>query len=96
MKIIAPTPDLVGFQGSQAPEAKAPREDFGNLLNQMVNEVSRMQQDGNQKIAGALVGKEDLHEAMLALEKAGLGIKLLLQVRNKMIQAYEELSRMPL
>ncbi len=96
MKIMAPNPDLVGLQGGQAPEAKAPRENFGNLLGQMVNELNQMQQDGNRKIAGSLAGKEDLHEAMLSLEKTGLGIKLLLQVRNKMIQAYEELSRMPL
>lgn len=96
MKITASDPGLVSLQESQGLKTPASGKDFGNTLNEMVNEVNRMQQDGNRKIAGSLVGKEDLHEAMLSLEKANLSLKLLLQVRNKMIQAYEELSRMPL
>jgi len=37
-----------------------------------------------------------VHEAMLALEKADLSLRLLVKVRNKLVQAYEELSRMPM
>ncbi|MBI4644844.1 MAG: flagellar hook-basal body complex protein FliE [Deltaproteobacteria bacterium] len=96
MKITAPNPGLVSPQGSQGLEAPAPKKEFGNVLNEMVGEINRLQQDGDQKISGSLVGREDLHEAMLSLEKANLSLKVLIQVRNKMIQAYEELSRMPL
>jgi flagellar hook-basal body complex protein FliE len=96
MKITANAPNLLGPQGAQGPGTPAPKEDFGQLLNNMVGEVNKMQQDGDKKVAASLMGKEDLHEAMLSLEKANLGLKLLIQVRNKMITAYEELSKMPL
>jgi len=96
MKIMAPNPGLLSHQGSQGLGAPAPKENFGNLLNQMVNELNQMQRDGDQKVSGSLLGKEELHEAMLSLEKASLGLKLLVNVRNKLITAYDELSRMSL
>jgi flagellar hook-basal body complex protein FliE len=94
MKITAPIPELALPQGSQGLKAPGSRKEFTNVLNEMVGEANRLQQDSDQKIAASLVGNEDLHEAMLSLEKANLGLKVLIQVRNKMIQAYEELSRM--
>lgn len=96
MKIMAPNPGLLPPEGSKGLGAPAPKENFGNLLNQMVNKLNQMQQTGDQKISGSLLGKEELHEAMLSLEKASLGLKLLVNVRNKLISAYDELSRMPL
>lgn len=96
MKITAPNPELVNPQGPQGLEAPGSKKEFTNVLNQMMDEVSRQQHDGDKKISGSLVGQEDLHEAMLSLEKANLSLKVLIQVRNKMIQAYEELSRMPI
>lgn len=94
MKIMAPNPSLISPQGAQGPAAPASGQEFDSLLGQMVNEVKKLQQDGDQKITGSLLGKEELHDAMVSLEKANLGLKLLLQVRNKMIEAYQELSRM--
>jgi len=95
MKVMAPSPDLFSPQAAQGLEKPpASRQEFDNLLGQMVNEVNQLQKDSDQKITGSLLGKEELHTAMLAMEKAGLGFKLLLQVRNKMIEAYQELSRM--
>lgn len=96
MKITGFNPEMLTPPGSKGMEGTDSREDFGNLLDRMVQEVNKMQQDGDRKISASLTGKEDLHEAMLSLEKANIGLKLLLQVRNKIIQAYEELSRMPL
>ena len=96
MKITPPNPALLPPQGEKGLAAEAPKEDFGKLLNNMVDGVNKLQSEGDRKISGSLMGKEDLHEAMLSLEKANIGLKLLLQVRNKMIAAYEELSKMPL
>lgn len=95
MKVMAPSPELLAPQGTNGlgkPQASQP--EFQNLLGQMLNEVQQLHQDGDQKVAGTLMGKEELHEAMLSLEKASLGLKLILQVRNKMVEAYMELSRM--
>ena len=43
-----------------------------------------------------LLGKVDIHQAMIAMEKAGISFSLLHQVRNKLITAYEEVMRMQL
>ncbi len=60
----------------------------------MLGEVNGLQHGADAKIQEALIGRADPHETMLSLERAGLGLKVLVQTRNKMIQAYEELSRM--
>ena len=96
MKIAAINPQLAMPQGSQSLADPAAKTEFGNVLTEMVNEVNKLQNESNRKIADSLTGQEDLHEAMLSLEKSGLGLKVLIQVRNKMVQAYEELARMPM
>ena len=65
-----------------------------NIFGKILTEVSGMQIHADAKIQESLLGRVDLHETMLSLERASLGLKVLLQARNKMIQAYEELSRM--
>jgi flagellar hook-basal body complex protein FliE len=94
MKIIGPAEGLMPPQGTQGlGKAPASGQEFDNVLGKMVNEVQKLQQDGDQKVTGSMLGKEELHEAMLSLEKANLSLKLLLTVRNKMVEAYQELSR---
>jgi flagellar hook-basal body complex protein FliE len=41
-----------------------------------------------------VLGKKDIHEAMAAIEQANLSLRMVIQVRNKMIAAYEEIMRM--
>ena len=41
-------------------------------------------------------GSVDVHEAMIALQRADLTLQLAMQVRNKLVQAYQEVMRMPL
>ncbi|MEW6386410.1 MAG: flagellar hook-basal body complex protein FliE [Thermodesulfobacteriota bacterium] len=71
-------------------------QDTGNAFQKMLNDVNAQQSQADTKSRQTLLGQEELHEATLSLEKASLSLKLLVQVRNKMIQAYEELIRMPL
>jgi len=66
-----------------------------NLFQEMLSEVNGQQHQADTQVRQLLSGKADLHEAMLALEKANLSLRLLVQVRNKLVRAYEELSRMP-
>ena len=72
------------------PAAAAAPHQFQRVLDH----VNTLQTQANQQVKKTLLGQGDLHEAMLALEKANLSLKVLVQVRNKLIQAYEELSRM--
>jgi flagellar hook-basal body complex protein FliE len=53
--------------------------------------------DSDQKVADVTTGKShNLHEMMVALNKADLSLRMLTQVRNKAIEAYKELMRMSL
>ena len=66
------------------------------IFQEILAEVNGQQQQGDSQVRQLLLGETDVHEAMLALEKADLSLRLLVKVRNKLVQAYEELSRMPM
>ncbi|MDD3581710.1 MAG: flagellar hook-basal body complex protein FliE, partial [Desulfobacca sp.] len=84
------------MQAVNQPESAA-SPGFGSTLTQMVKEVNRLQAQADQLIEKQTInGTEDFHEVMLAMEKAGLSFKFLSQVRNKLIQAYEEIMRIAL
>jgi flagellar hook-basal body complex protein FliE len=68
---------------------------FGAFLEGSIAEVNNLQQQADQAIQDLAIGKEtDLHHTMIALEKAEVSFKLMMQVRNKIITAYEEIMRM--
>lgn len=94
MKIInANLPALLSPNASGPGQVSAGKRDEP-LFQKILNEVNKLQDQADNNIHQSILGRADLHETMLSLEKASLGLKMLLQVRNKMIQTYEELSRM--
>lgn len=69
--------------------------DFADTLKAFYNHVDDQLKTADQKTAEFAVGKNhDIHEVMVASEKAGLSFKLLMQVRNKLLEAYQEIMRM--
>ncbi|MBW1991373.1 MAG: flagellar hook-basal body complex protein FliE [Deltaproteobacteria bacterium] len=94
MKIVLP--DLPARKVFTGPEPRATSEAEEHLFARLLSQVNGLQQQADLKIRDFLLGRADLHEVMLSLERASLGLKLLVQTRNKIIQAYEELSRMNL
>jgi flagellar hook-basal body complex protein FliE len=53
--------------------------------------------EADQSVRDLAVGKRhDLHEIMIATEKADVSFKFLMQIRNKLLEAYQEIMRMPL
>ena len=69
---------------------------FFETLQDMMGQVQNLEADGQKKLADMLQGNgEDIHKAMIAVEKADLAFQLMLQVRNKIVEAYQEVSRMP-
>jgi flagellar hook-basal body complex protein FliE len=95
MKIENASQALITLPPKQQP-GNSRREEFGPLLNNMIKDLNGMQGDADRQVGQTLLGEKDLHEAMLSLEKANLGFKLLIQVRNKALQAYDDLSKMPI
>jgi flagellar hook-basal body complex protein FliE len=93
MKISVP--DILSKIAAAGPEGNQPPSPAGRgIFAEVLNEVNSSQHQADGMVRKSLVGQADLHEVMLAMEGAGLGLKVLVQARNKMIQAYEELSRM--
>jgi len=77
-----------------APSAQG-NKGFDSLLKDAVNSVQQAQSDAQQSVNELIDGKgEDLHKTMIAVEKANLSFQLMMEVRNKIISAYQEVSRM--
>lgn len=69
---------------------------FGSLITDAVKSIDSTQKGAEQEIAKAVTGESpDIHKTIIALQSADLKFELGLQVRNKLIGAYEEIMRMP-
>lgn len=72
-----------------------PGESFADSLKKAVNTVDALQKDADVKMQELATGKsQNIHETMIAAEKADIALKLMVQVRNKIIDAYQEIMRM--
>ena len=68
---------------------------FADKLGALVEHVEETAADANVKVTGMLDKSVDVHEAMLALTKAEQTFQLTVQIRNKLVTAYQEIMRMP-
>ena len=70
-------------------------ESFGNMLVRSLNDVNRLKLEADVATENLATGKQkDIHATMIALEKADVAFQLLMQIRNKIISAYETVMRM--
>jgi flagellar hook-basal body complex protein FliE len=77
------------------PAAPAGGGKFLETLQQSIKQAEGAQGDAAAQVAQLLNGKgADLHSAMIAVEKADLSFQLMMQVRNKIVQAYQTISNM--
>lgn len=68
---------------------------FSHVLKGAVQETNQMLQEAEDSALKVVAGdKGSLHQAMIALEKADISFRALLQVRNKVLEAYQEIMRM--
>jgi flagellar hook-basal body complex protein FliE len=68
---------------------------FDATLNRLVSAVETSSADANVAVSGMVEGTTDVHDAMIALQRADLTFQLSMQVRNKLLTAYQEIMRMP-
>jgi flagellar hook-basal body complex protein FliE len=81
-------------QNLERPSGSASKT-FTDILKTSLGEVNRLQLETDNAIQSLITGEENnVHEVMVAMEKASLSLELLVQVRNKVIAAYEEIKRM--
>ncbi len=69
--------------------------DFFQALEGAMDKVQEVQSGADQQVESLLQGNgQDLHSALMAVEKADLSFQLMMQVRNKIVQAYQTISQM--
>ncbi len=93
---LNPPLDVERLPGEDAPSPAAKAgKDFASTLKDSIMAVSEVQQKAESAVRDLAVGRSNrIHETMMALEEADLAFKLLLQVRNKALEAYREITRM--
>jgi flagellar hook-basal body complex protein FliE len=83
------TPNLSPISGT------APGASFSGFLGNMVNEVSAKQAEASEAMKGVIAGNGvPLHQAMIASEEASVSFQLMVEVRNRLLESYQELMRM--
>ena len=92
----------VAIPGTSEPDlrpapAREPAAGFGQVLNKAIDSVNRSVQEADQLAAGLASGQHaNIHETMIALEKANISFRMLTKTQNKVIEAYQEIMRMQL
>lgn len=78
----------------QSKSGKKDAPSFGDTLTEMVGKVNELQDVAGNAIKDFVAGKDiQLHQVMAAGEEADISFKFLLEIRNKLLEAYQELSR---
>jgi flagellar hook-basal body complex protein FliE len=82
-----------GIGGPHKPAAE-PGADFGEMLKASLDEVGRLQAAADRAVDDLSLGRSgDIHTTMIAVEKAGIAFELAMQIRNKLLAAYESIMR---
>ncbi len=74
--------------------AAGSKDTFGSLLKESITKVNDLQNDADKAMQGLAKGEvKNIHDTMIAIEKANLSFNLMVQVRNKLLSAYEEIMK---
>ena len=87
---VIPTKTLVD------PKVKSGDGSFSQVLEKFVDDVNSLQNRADQSIEKLHAGEiKDVGEVMMAVEEASIAMEFMLEIRNKIIEAYQEVMRMP-
>ena len=94
-----PTPDIqgptkIGQPGEINPSQPA-GDSFGSVLGKLISDVNQKQSAASAAVDGLQSGQGvPLHQAVIAMEEANVSFQLMVEVRNKLLDSYQELMRM--
>jgi len=92
ISLIKPGISKAYENGSEVPNGN--KTNFISYLNDALQEVDNLQKEAAQNAQKLALGEEDyLHNTMIAYEKANLALQLTIEVRNKILEAYQEIMR---
>jgi len=87
--------EMPGLGGAAEIKAPPATPSFGAILDHMVGEVNTKMQAGGAEQAKVLSGEStNLHQAMISMQEAGVAFSLMVEVRNKLVESYQEIMRM--
>jgi flagellar hook-basal body complex protein FliE len=67
---------------------------FGDILKDAISTVNDLQKQSDREIQKLMTGEsQDLHQTVIAVQNADLSFQMMMQVRNKIVQAYQEIMR---
>ncbi|KUO72899.1 MAG: hypothetical protein APF77_24265 [Clostridia bacterium BRH_c25] len=96
MKINFPNQPLNINSNSINGRAKSEGVSFTDFLNNAVSDVNKLQLESEKLNEAFAMGRNDnIHQVMIAAEKADLALQFTVQIRNKILEAYQEIMRMP-
>ena len=88
-------PGIMPPQTGAAGAAGKADDDFAALLRQQLEQVSEIQKDADAQVAKVMAGDtENMSEVFVAARKAQVAFSLLMEIRNKLVDAYEEVRNM--
>ena len=106
---IFPSPEMIGFDPATSvvkpaaikglaqalPAAGTANPSFTSFLEKAVSEVDAKMQTANIEKAKVLTGDtNNLHQAMISMQEASVAFSLMVEVRNKLVESYQEVMRM--
>lgn len=81
----------------QKPESTGKQPAFADMLTDLLDSVNQAQKESGQMQQAFMAGEPvELHQLMIKAEEAGVATDLLLEVRNKLVDAYREIMKMPM
>lgn len=96
LSVLRATAAQAGSRVTEAPAASAGAVDFAQVLQNSIAQVNQTQQQAEGMAANFAAGdgNANLHEVMIALQKANVSFQEMVQVRNKLVSAYHEVMNM--
>jgi flagellar hook-basal body complex protein FliE len=68
---------------------------FADALTRLIDTTENTASEANQAVSGMLDKSVDVHDAMIAMQHAEMSLQLTIQIKNKLVQAYNDIMRMP-
>ncbi len=92
---LSPNLQLPEIRRPQTTDKDSGGPSFGEVLKDAISTVNEVQKRSDQEIEKLMTGEsQDLHATLIAVQKADLSFQTMMQVRNKIVQAYQEIMRM--
>jgi flagellar hook-basal body complex protein FliE len=93
--VFTPASGVVPPKLPSVSRAAGGSDGFGNSLSQAVQSLDQLQKQADVRTMQVAAGEQvDLHDVMIAQDRASLGLQVALQVRNKLVEAYQDIMRM--